>query len=83
MVILIVFDFKAIVIVVVLIFYKIENCEETNIRSVSMVEVMVILMAMIHFLPLTPKVAPWLKAIQAHLMIRMIIKMIIKLIIVL
>ena len=46
-----------------------------------MVEVMVILMAMIHFLPLTPKVAPWLNAIQAHLSIMMIIKLIIKLII--
>ena len=31
------------------------------------VEVMVILIAMIHFTPLTPKVAPWLKAIHAHL----------------
>ena len=31
------------------------------------VEVMVILIAMIHFTPLTPKVAPWLNAIQAHL----------------
>jgi hypothetical protein len=29
-------------------------------------EVTVILMAKIHFFPLTPKVAPWLKAIQPH-----------------
>ena len=31
------------------------------------VEVIVIFIAMIHLTPLTPKVAPWLNAIQAHL----------------